>query len=275
MAPPKPEPNPGSAPLTPRQRFDAAFRAIDQGGRVMSDCYLAAFGDEALEDADPYSAIALSELRWLVETAGLGAGKTLVDLGCGRGGPGLVAARWTGVRLIGVDFSLVGVTRAATRAVAVGLAPSPSFICCDARALPFADHSIDAVLSIDVLQLIPDRELVLEEVARVLRPGGALAFSSWELIADDESVPPRMRSLPRDYTASVGKVHLRMEALQVPEGSRQRIERFWANASASADEIRSALGEEVATRILDESARTNVFLDSTRRVLCVARSQTV
>ena len=272
MAPADPEPDPKSVPAPTRQRFDAAFRAMDRGGRVMTDCYLEAFGDDALEGADPYSAIALSELRWLCESARMATGQTVVDLGCGRGGPGLVVARWTDVRLIGVDWSIVGVTGAARRAAEAGLTHSPAFISCDARALPFADHSVDAFISIDVLQLIPDRELVFEEVARVLRPGGALAFSSWELIADDESVPPRMRRLPRDYTASVGRVHMRMEALQVPEGSRQRVDAFWANVRASADEIRSALGEEIATRILGEAALMDVFLASTRRVLGVARS---
>ena len=272
MAKHDPEQDPGKAPPPTRHDFDAVFRAIETGVRVITDCYVAAYGDDALEGADPYSAIASSELRWLLEKAGLAAGQTVVDVGCGQGGPGLVVARWTGVRLIGVDFSLIGVAGAATRAAEAGLTPSPSYIGCDARALPFADHSIDAFISIDVLQLIPDRELVFQEVARVLRPGGALAFSSWELIADDKSVPPRIRRMPRDYTALVGGVHLRMESLQVPEGARQRDEAFWANVMASADELRSELGEEVAKEVLDEASLMDVFRNSTRRVLCIARS---
>lgn len=185
----------------------------------MTACYLAAFGDEAVEGADPYSAIAVSELRWLLGTAGLTAGQTFVDLGCGRGGPGLVIARWTGARLVGVDFSIVGVTAAARRAAVAGLLPLPAYVCSDARALPFADHTIDAVISIDVMQLIPERELVFQEVARVLRPGGALAFSSWELTADEASVPPRLLRIPRDYTAIISRSHMRMERAACIRGS--------------------------------------------------------
>lgn len=266
------ESDPGIAPPPTRHTFDAAFRAIDRGGRVMTACYLDAFGDDALADADPYSAIALSELRWLIRSAGLVTGQTVVDLGCGRGGPGLVLARSTGVRLIGIDFSVVGVTSAANKAVDARIVPPPVYIACDARAMPLANHSVDAFISIDVLQLIAERELVFREVARVLRPGGAVAFTSWELIADDESVPLRLRRLPRDYAAIVAAAGLRLHDLQVPEGARGREEAFWRNVKASADELRKELGEETATSVLGEASLTDVFLASTRRVLCVARS---
>jgi SAM-dependent methyltransferase len=243
---------------------------MDRGGRTITACYIDAYGEEAVPDADPYSAIALSELQWLIRSARLARGQIVVDLGCGRGGPGRVLARSTSVRLIGLDFSIVGVTSAATSAA--GMHPRPAYIACDARAIPLADHSVDAVISIDVLQLIPERELVLREVARVLQPGGFIAFSSWELIADDEGVPPRLRRLPRDYTAVATTAGLRVRDLQVPTGARERDEAFWANVTASADELRRELGEETATSVLGEASLSNIFAESTRRVLCVAQS---
>ena len=264
------EQDPGSAPPPSRHKFDRDFRAMDRGGRTITACYLDAYGEEAVPDADPYSAIALSELQWLIRSARLARGQIVVDLGCGRGGPGRVLARSTSVRLIGIDFSIVGVTSAATRAA--GMVPRPAYIACDARAIPLADHSVDAVISIDVLQLIPERELVLREVARVLRPAGFIAFSSWELIAEDESVPPRLRRLPRDYTAVVAAAGLRVRDLQVPKGAREREAAFWANVTASADELRRELGEETAASVLGEASLANIFAVSTRRVLCVAQS---
>lgn len=245
---------------------------MDRGGRVITACYLDAFGDGALTDADPYSAIALSELRWLIRSAGIVTGQIVVDLGCGRGGPGLVLARSTGVRLIGIDFSVVGVTSAANRAAGAGIVPAPVYIACDARAIPLADHSVDAFISVDVLQLIFGRELVFREVARVLRPGGVIAFTSWELIANDESVPPRLRRLPRDFATVVATARLRVEELQRSEGPRRREEAFWDNVKASADELRKELGEETASSLLGEASLMDSFLASTRRVLCVARS---
>src|SRR5487761_1114979 len=244
----------------------APWIAVAARSRLVTSTH---YGEEAVPDADPYSAIALSELQWLIHSARLARGQIAVDLGCGRGGPGRVLARSTGVRLIGIDFSIVGVTSAATRAA--GIVPRPAYIACDARAIPLADHSVDAVISIDVLQLIPERELVLREVARVLRPAGFIAFSSWELIAEDENVPPRLRRLPRDYTA-VAAAGLRVRDLQVPKGARAREEAFWANVTASADDLRHELGEKTATSVLGEASLANIFAESTRRVLCVAQS---
>lgn len=237
----------------------------------MTECYLKAFGQDALQDADPFSAIAASELRWLIHGAGLEAMQTVVDLGCGRGGPGIAVAQWTGVRLIGVDWSVVGVRAAAKRATTVGVNPSPSYLACDARAMPFAARAVDAFISVDVLQLIPDRERVFEEVARILRPGGVLAFSSWER-TDDEDGPPRLLRQPRDYVAYVNAVHMRMEAIDVPREARERDVAFWTYVEASSSDLRKELGEDVANRILGEASFEEVFGARTRRVLCVARA---
>lgn len=263
--------DPGHAPAPTRHRYDDAFRAMDRGGRVLTECYLKAYGQDALQGADPYSAIASSELRWLIHGAGLDARQTLVDLGCGRGGPGIAVAQWSGVRLIGIDWSVVGVKAAAERASRAGINPPPSFLACDARAMPFADRTVDAFISIDVLQLIPDREKVFEEVARILRPGGVLAFSSWER-TDDEDGPPRLLRQPRDYVAYVNAVNMRMEAIDVPREAPERDAAFWTNVRASASDLRKEVGEDVAGRILGEASLEEVFGARTRRVLCIARA---
>jgi len=57
----------------------------------------------------------------VLQVADLAPGQTLVDLGCGRGGPGLWLAREAGALLIGVDFSPVAADQATHRAVLFGL----------------------------------------------------------------------------------------------------------------------------------------------------------
>jgi SAM-dependent methyltransferase len=52
------------------------------------------------------------------------------------------------------------------------------FICGDATALPFDNHSFDAVTMFDVLEHVPDHEKAVSEALRVLKPGGFLLISS-------------------------------------------------------------------------------------------------
>jgi SAM-dependent methyltransferase len=50
-------------------------------------------------------------------------------------------------------------------------------VCGDALALPFADAIFDAVLSVNVLEAVPDRPLALAEMRRVLKPGGRIVLA--------------------------------------------------------------------------------------------------
>jgi arsenite methyltransferase len=61
------------------------------------------------------------------------------------------------------------------RAVRAEAAPQIGFLRADAQRLPLRDETVDAVVSIAVLQLVPDPAAALAEMARVLRTGGRLA----------------------------------------------------------------------------------------------------
>ena len=63
-----------------------------------------------------------------------------------------------------------------TRAVRNEAGPQVGFIRADAQRLPLRDNTVDAVVSLAVLQLIPKPAAALAEIARVLRPGGRLAI---------------------------------------------------------------------------------------------------
>lgn len=65
--------------------------------------------------------------------------------------------------------------------------------------LPFADASFDLAFSKDALIHVADKEALLAEVYRVLRPGGVFAASDW-LIGHDDPPSPRMR----DYLEAEG-----------------------------------------------------------------------
>ncbi|HEU0241206.1 MAG TPA: class I SAM-dependent methyltransferase [Micromonosporaceae bacterium] len=77
----------------------------------------------------------------------------------------------------------------------------------DGQSLPFADHSFDAALSTWTLCTIPDAVVALEELRRVLKPGGTLHFVEHGL-APDESVRRTQRRLEPLQRRVFGGCHL-------------------------------------------------------------------
>ena len=102
-------------------------------------------------------------------------GSVVLDLGCGAGTDLLIAAQMAGPsgRAIGVDMTPAMLDRARVGAEALGLANvelHESLI----ERLPLDDASVDVVISNGVIDLVPDKDAVLDEIDRVLRPGGRL-----------------------------------------------------------------------------------------------------
>src|SRR5205085_5823626 len=101
-------------------------------------------------------------------------------VGCGRGGPGLWLAQQLGARLTGVDFSPVGVAHARERGPRF-LAPGTyEFVVADAAATGLADGCADAIVCLDVFQVLPEPAPVAAEMRRLLRPGGPFVLTTWE-----------------------------------------------------------------------------------------------
>jgi SAM-dependent methyltransferase len=100
---------------------------------------------------------------------------TVLDLGCGAGLDSLLAARRVGPagRVIGIDFSAAMLQRARQAAVEVGI-NNVEFRQADAENLDLADTSIDVALINGIFNLNPARDCIFRELARVMRPGGAV-----------------------------------------------------------------------------------------------------
>jgi arsenite methyltransferase len=112
------------------------------------------------------------------EFAEITPGAVVLDLGCGAGLDSLVAARKTGFhgRVIGVDFSLAMLRRAIAAGRRAGM-NTILYCCADAGNLPIPTAAIDVVLVNGIFNLNPARRELFQEMARVLRPGGAVFAS--------------------------------------------------------------------------------------------------
>jgi SAM-dependent methyltransferase len=105
----------------------------------------------------------------------LRAGERVVDVGCGAGIDSLIAARMVGPtgEVVGVDMTPAMLDRARRSAAARGYS-NVRFHEGLAESLPVADSWADVVISNGVLNLFPDKFAGLQEMARVLKPGGRL-----------------------------------------------------------------------------------------------------
>lgn len=161
-------------PLSP-EVFDAAFRNADE-----SNWLKRAFGADLPADVDPFSFITADGLDEIAAILSECRGGAILDLGCGRGGPGLWLAQRVGADLIGVDFSPVGVEHARSRAAHVGHDFHVHYLVADAANTGLPAACVSGAVCIDAIQLMANKAGVMAEVYRVLTPGGAAVFTTWE-----------------------------------------------------------------------------------------------
>ncbi len=117
--------------------------------------------------------------RFLLQKAGVRENTYLLDLCTGTGAVPLAAAQFISEKglIVGVDFSQGMLKRAQIKAQKVGH-PRLYFVLADAGRLPFTSQIFDIVTcSHAMYELDPEtRKATLEEVCRVLRPGGCFAM---------------------------------------------------------------------------------------------------
>ncbi len=105
--------------------------------------------------------------------AGLVTGCDVLDVACGEGYGSALLAR-TAHRVTGADIAQAAVDHARARYAAIG---NLEFRQADCAALPFPDACFDAVVSFETIEHVPAQEAFLDEVRRVLRPGGLFVLS--------------------------------------------------------------------------------------------------
>lgn len=114
----------------------------------------------------------------LLSELSLPPGARALDAACGTGTVATALAR-LGASVIGIDFARSMVQDANRRAGEAALAQRAQFVVGDIEQLPITTGSLDAVVSNFGLIFALDHEAVATELARVMRPGGVLAFTAW------------------------------------------------------------------------------------------------
>ena len=263
------------APAWERGRAVRALAAIF-AGQARSPAHAAIFrevyGEDWPEEAAPLNYCGVPELRRIAAAIAAGPGQVLADLGCGGGGPGLWVAREAGAALVGID--MVPAAVAAARARARGVFPDVAarFLPGDIAALPFADASLDAAISLAVFWMVPEPGRALAEAARVLRPGARLAFTDWSRT----SSPPGLLPPVADHRPLLEEAGFRVLDYAEVAGAEARRRQVYARYLDRQEALRREMGLEAAATLVREANRALGRLDgvdhlaNSRLVLAVA-----
>ncbi|WP_158441388.1 class I SAM-dependent methyltransferase [Kribbella steppae] len=110
----------------------------------------------------------------LVKTVDVRPDEDVLDVACGTGNAAIPAAQ-AGARVTGLDLTPAMLLKAQERAAGLEV----EWVEGDAEELPFSAERFDVVLSTFGCMFAPRHEVVADEIARVLRPGGRLGLCTW------------------------------------------------------------------------------------------------
>lgn len=136
---------------------------------------VAALRVEDLYGLDQLHAGSVAATSYLLDHLGLHADGTLLDVGCGIGGPARLAAARYGCRVTGIDLSPDFVDLARSLTERVGLGALVRFDLGSATDLPYEDGSFERAMLNHAGMNIADKARLFTEVRRVLAPGGRFA----------------------------------------------------------------------------------------------------
>lgn len=145
---------------------------------------------------------------WLALQLALDQQQSVLDVGCGVGGPMRAIARFTGSRITGINNNAYQVKRSEQLNREARLDTSCIVTKGDFMAMSFPDASFDAVYAIEATVHAPNLAGVYAEIRRVLKPGGLFATYEWCLTPRFVAADPGHRKLKRDIEIGNGIANL-------------------------------------------------------------------
>jgi ubiquinone/menaquinone biosynthesis C-methylase UbiE/ribosomal protein S18 acetylase RimI-like enzyme len=254
--------------------FDRMYDALEKCPLVM-EIFSQVYGSLAPDETVlRFSFVTNRDLADCAEALRLQRGADLLDLACGRGGPGLWIARATHAKLTGLDVSRSALRQAAAGAPPFGLACVPEFRRGSMTFTGLESESFDGVVSIDALFMAGDRKAAFSEISRILRPQGRLVFTTYQdKFAGAAGFPTEEehRSLLHDAGFGVES----MQETEDWEGLHRGVYGRWLQLR---DQLATQMGARAAGMLAGEAAHATGKLDDGtdrlslhRRVLVVCK----
>jgi SAM-dependent methyltransferase len=253
--------------------YDAVYAASEESPTFGELWARHAYGGPFPAEFAHISFLTFEELQAMAGHLALDHTSTLADLACGAGGPGLWIAVDAGSSLVGVDPSQAGLAAARARAARVGYADRARYVVGTFAATGLGDASVEGVLSVDAIQYAPDKRAVFREARRILRPGGRVAFTAFEVSRDRVDGIPVFGVEPiDDYAPLLDEAGFVVDTYEESRGWSERVSEAFGAVVDAMPALRAEMGEGPAASLHAEAALTLEVRPYRRRVVVTARA---
>ncbi len=154
--------------------------------------------EEVLKDHDQDHFGGLQANDVLAAKAGIRQKHHVLDVCSGMGGPARYLAHRIGCKVTGIDFTESRYRSAIKLTGMVGLEALVDFVHGNALEMPFPDNTFDVVIGQEAWCHVPDKPRLIAECARVVKPGGVIAFT--DILRTDKLSNADMRRLRSEMT---------------------------------------------------------------------------
>ncbi|MBK7758887.1 MAG: methyltransferase domain-containing protein [Deltaproteobacteria bacterium] len=206
----------------------------------------------------------------LGDVQSLPPGAVAVDVGCGLAASGVQLARRFGLVVEGINLTEAQVPLARARVAAAGLSAQVRVHHADGRAMPLPDSCADLALLVECAFHVPDKDRLMAEIARVLKPGGRL------LVADQERVGPPLEVMGMFFFGAEGTLARAGEAAGLSLTAQEDVSAeiaAWMSDYARAGDYPARLGLAAWACVGGRPGAAAAFLRGSRRFDTLIRAE--
>merc|ERR1712137_338156 len=224
------------------------------------DIHFGVFKDDSwgvLESSEATTSIMLDLLNWSQTIDG---SKHVMDLGSGHGGGSHMLAKKFGCNVTGINIGPEQNKVNMEQCEKLGIADKVKAVIGNINEkLPFEDNTFDAAFSCEVLCHAGDKAFTLTEVARCLKPGGAMVFS--DLMGADDADEVALRSFTdRNATTIMGRP---AQYIQAIKDSGMKYVCYWDNSNHLEKYFREMLRQiSIHREDMKKEGITDQYLDN-------------